>query len=66
MNRKLIVSTLVAGAALAVPATAGAAAVEPVYLPGHPSCADRGYDHEIKFYPASSGTPDGRAASPSA
>ena len=59
MDRKLIVSTLVAGAALAVPATAGAAAVEPVYLPGHPSCADRGYDHEIKFYPASSGTPDG-------
>jgi hypothetical protein len=56
MSLKLLVPTLAAGALLAVPATAGAAAVEPVYLPGHPSCAERGYDHEIKFYPAYSGT----------
>jgi hypothetical protein len=55
MNRKLLVSSLAAGALLAVPAAADAAAVQPVYIPGHPSCADRGYDHEIKFYPAYSG-----------
>jgi pyruvate/2-oxoglutarate dehydrogenase complex dihydrolipoamide acyltransferase (E2) component len=56
MSLKLLVPTLAAGALLAVPAIAGAAAVQPVYLPGHPSCAERGYDHEIKFYPAYSGT----------
>ena len=56
MTLKLLVPTLAAGALLAVPAVAGAATVKPVYVSGHPSCYERGYDHEIKFHPAETGT----------
>jgi hypothetical protein len=57
--RRSAVPFVVGGTLLVVPAAATATTVQPLPVPGNPSCYDLGYEHGLKFDPPNAGSKSG-------